>query len=114
MNPQRQRRYLTHILDAIQRIEDRTAAGQQAFTRDDVVQDAVIRRLETLADASGLLSQELRDRHPEIPWRQVADFRNRVAHGYLDVDLGLVWRVIAEDLPALRAVVEQELALLPE
>lgn len=80
------------------------------FLEDDVLQDAVIRRLETLADATGRLSTALRGRHPEMPWQAITDFRNRVAHGYLDVDLSLVWHVIEEDLTPLKAVIEQELA----
>jgi len=106
----REARYLRYIGDAIRRIEERTAGGRGVFLEDDVLQDAVIRRLETLADATGRLSTALRGRHPEMPWRAITDFRNRVAHGYLDVDLGLVWRVIEEDLTPLKSVIEQELA----
>jgi uncharacterized protein with HEPN domain len=61
------RGYLTYILDAIERIERRTAEGREFFMKDDVLQDAVIRRLETLSDAAGKLSDALRDRNPEIP-----------------------------------------------
>ncbi len=102
-------RYLTYIRDSIALVQQRTANGRERFFTDDVLQDAVIRRLETLADATQHLSPALKQRHPEIPWQIVADFRNRVAHGYLNIDLERVWDVIEVSLPPLQAVVEREL-----
>ena len=75
-----------------------------------MVQDAVVRRLETLAEATGHLSERLKARRPDIPWRAVYGFRNVAAHAYLDVELGDVWDVISHDLPRLRGVVDAELA----
>ncbi len=112
MSAERDSRYLAHILDAIHRIEQRTAGGHAAFFEDDVLQDAVIRRLETLADATQYLSAELKQRYPGIPWRQIIDFRNRVAHGYLNIDLERVWDVVEGDLPRLKVVAEAELGEL--
>jgi hypothetical protein len=74
-----------------------------------MVQDAVLRRMETLADAAARLSSELRDRHPEIPWRLISDFRNVLAHAYTDVRLEVVWQVIVRDLPPLARVVSEEI-----
>jgi len=105
----RELRYLTYIRDTIRTIEQHTASGPEAFLEDEVLQAAVIRWLETLADATRHLSTELKERQPGIPWTEVTNFRNRVAHGYLDIDLNLVWRVVEEDLPPLKVVVEQEL-----
>jgi len=76
---------------------------------DDLIQNATLYRVETLAEAAGKLPTDLRDRHPQIPWRDITDFRNRVTHGYLELDLDLVWRVIEIDLPALKRVAEHEL-----
>jgi len=55
------------------------------------------------------ISHALKARYPEIPWRQIADFRNALAHGYADILLDRVWRTIAADLPALRTVADDEL-----
>jgi uncharacterized protein with HEPN domain len=103
------RGYLTYILDAIERIERRTAVGREFFMKDDVLQDAVIRRLETLSDAAGKLSDALRERNPEIPWRAIAGFRNRVAHDYMRIEMDRVWEVVEVQLPELRRVIEKEL-----
>lgn len=104
--------YLTYIRDSIERVERWTASGRDAFLADEVLFEATLHRLETLADAVSQLSDPLKKRHPTIPWRAVTAFRNRLAHGYLTVDPGRVWEVIVDDLPRLRAVVEEELARL--
>ena len=110
MIDEREYRYLTYIREAITLIEARTRGGRQAFMQNVDAQDAVLWRLETLAEASGKLSQALKDRHPEIRWRAIYGFRNIAAHAYLELRLDRVWEIIELHLPALKAVVEQELA----
>jgi uncharacterized protein with HEPN domain len=105
----RQRRFLTYIRDAIRLIEQRTLEGRQAFIDDVDVQDAVLWRLQTLAEATNRLAPETKARHPEIRWRAIYGFRNVAAHGYLDLQIDRVWEIIEIHLPALKAVVEQEL-----
>ena len=83
--------------------------GREAFLQDVDVQDAVLWRLQTLAEATGRLSQAVKDRHPEIRWRAVYGFRNIAAHAYLDLRLDQVWEIIELHLPALKAVVDDEL-----
>jgi uncharacterized protein with HEPN domain len=65
--------------------------------------------METLADAASHLSDALKARHSQIAWRQIGDFRNVLAHGYTDIRLDRVWRVIVVELGRLKAVVEQVL-----
>ncbi len=74
-----------------------------------MVQDAVLRRLETLADAASRLPDDLKGRHPDIPWREVQSFRNVAAHDYTGIDLDIVWRIIVDDLPPLGSAVKEEL-----
>jgi uncharacterized protein with HEPN domain len=101
--------HLEYIRDSIQRIEEYTEGGSEdRFKRHPLVQDAVLRRLETLADASHKLPQALKDRHPEIRWHTVYAFRNVAAHAYTQIDLQRVWEIVCDHLPALgRAVVEE-------
>jgi uncharacterized protein with HEPN domain len=82
---------------------------RDALIADEVLFEAVLHRLETLSEAVLRLSRRLKQRHPEIPWRSIGDFRNRLAHGYLDVNPERVWDVITVDLPALKTVVHEEL-----
>ena len=110
MTDERQRRLLTYIRDAIHLIELRTLAGRQAFLDDVDIQDAVLWRLQTLAEATNRLSTEVKARHPDIRWRAIYGFRNIAAHGYLDLQIDRVWEIVEFHLPALRAVSDEELS----
>lgn len=101
--------YLAHILQAIE--VDRYTAGldQGAFLGNQMLQDAVIRNLEIIGEASNNILRhhpEWAAPHPELPLSFAYQMRNAVAHGYFKVDLEIVWRTIGHDLPALRARVE--------
>lgn len=101
--------YLTYIDESVGLLITYTSEGKPRFMSDVGNQDQVIRRLETIADATARLSDDLKARHPEIAWNQIRAFRNRMAHGYLDVDLERVWEAV-ELLPQLREAVLRELA----
>jgi uncharacterized protein with HEPN domain len=64
-------------------------------------QAAILHWLLVIGEAANRISLGLRERHPEVPWRQIIDFRNLVAHGYDQVRLEEVWRVVERDLPTL-------------
>ena len=87
--------------DCLDRIREYTNGEQVRFDASSLVQDAVIRNLQTLTESSQRLSDELKATEPRIPWRELAGFRNVIVHGYLGVDLGAVWLVVEQDLPAL-------------
>ena len=111
--------HLEYIVEAIQVVEEYLAgaAGTQnepLFFGEALRRDAVLRRMETLADAAGQLSEPLKERHPALPWRRISDFRNILAHAYTRVDLELVWRVIVVNVPPLKALAIEELARLSE
>lgn len=105
------RDYLAHILSAIERIERYTAElGEDEFLDDDLIQDAVIRNIEIIGEASNKIlraDQEFAERHSNIPWQIMYTMRNRVSHGYDTVDLELVWKTINEDLPRLHAQIDE-------
>ena len=109
MTSRRNRRYLEYIAASVELIERYTHQGRDAFLGDSKISDAVLHRLETLAEAARRLSDDLKARHPEIAWRDISDFRNLVAHAYFDVELPQVWEILLSDLPALKRAVEQEL-----
>jgi uncharacterized protein with HEPN domain len=74
--------YLRHVLECIRRIEEDVAGGREGFMVSHTVQDAVLRNLQTMAEATRRLSQAAKDRHPDIAWRTVAAFRNVLVHDY--------------------------------
>ena len=97
--------YLAHILECIQRIDANTAQGRDAFLASHTLQDAVLRNLQTMTEATQRLSENLKAQHPEIPWAQIAAFRNILVHNYLGIDLHVVWTVIQRDVPPLKQTV---------
>lgn len=107
-------RHLVYIRDAINLIERRTRRGKDLFLQDIDVQDAVLWRLETLAEATGKLSEGIKQRHPNVRWRAIYGFRNIAAHGYLELQIDRVWEIIEIHLPKLRDLVEDELRRLSD
>lgn len=101
------RAYLQHIRDAIDRITNYVAAGEQAFLSDSKTQDAVIRNLEIIGEAVKSLSVDLKNANADIPWKRIAGMRDQLIHGYFGVNIDLVWGVVANEIPALIARVEQ-------
>lgn len=97
-----ERVYLLHIRDAIDRILRYTGEGRDVFLGDSMIQDAVLRNLEILGEASKRVSEPLRKQAPEIPWREMAGMRDKLIHDYFGVDLSLVWDVVASELPNAR------------
>jgi uncharacterized protein with HEPN domain len=71
------------------------------FIASALVQSAVIRQLEVIGEAAKRLSPEFRSAHSHVPWRQVAGMRDRLIHGYDDIDLITVWEAAIRDVPHL-------------
>ena len=95
--------YVEHILDAIQQIEAYTeSADRQTFEENQMLQDATVRQIEIVGEASRQLSESFRRRTSDIPWRAIIGMRNRIAHDYLNIDLDIVWEVVQRDIPSLR------------
>jgi uncharacterized protein with HEPN domain len=105
--------YLHHILESIQRIESHVAAGRDAFFASDLLQDATLRNLQTMSEATQRLSDAVKAMRPQIPWRQIATFRNVLVHNYLGIDLEQIWIVIHRDISPLKQAVTDILSELP-
>ena len=98
--------------DCLDRILEYTNAERARFDASRLVQDAVIRNLQTLAESGQRLSSEIKGTEPHIPWRELAGFRNVIVHGYLGVDLEAIWLVVEQDLPGLSEAVSRMVTLL--
>ena len=102
--------YLIHINECIQRIEKYVGeGGRDAFMASDLLQDAIIRNLQTLAESATRVSDGLQEKHPEVDWLKIRGFRNVLVHDYLGVDLDRVWNILENDLPKLKAAIEKML-----
>lgn len=98
--------YLRHILDAIQKVESYVLVGRETFMSVSHWQDATIRQLEIIGEATKRLSQGLRSRYDEVPWRRISGLRDVLIHDYMGVDLAAVWQITQRDLPTLKERVQ--------
>ena len=98
---------LSDINEAAQRIVTYTAGmTYDAFLGDTKTQDAVIRNLEIIGEATKNLSGELRTKYPDLPWKGMAGVRDRLIHDYFGVNLDIVWQIITAELPEVAVNVE--------
>lgn len=94
--------YLEHIKDAINQINKYSKdIDHDGFIKSRLVQDATIRQLEIIGEATKNLSEDFRNKYKNIPWRNIAGMRDKLIHGYMGVDLEDVWKTIKEDIPTL-------------
>ncbi|MFZ4658512.1 MAG: DUF86 domain-containing protein [Caldilineaceae bacterium] len=92
--------YLQHIYDATTRIAHYLGDTERdEFYADLILQDAIVRQLQIIGEATRILPKAFKQKHPEIPWEQIIGMRNRIIHEYFRVDLEIVWEVIQNDLP---------------
>jgi uncharacterized protein with HEPN domain len=93
---------LSHILEAARKATSFTKGRRRSdLDTDEMLPLALLRLLEVMGEAAGDLSGSFCQAHPAIPWRQMAGMRNRLIHGYFDVDLDLVWQTVTAELPPL-------------
>jgi uncharacterized protein with HEPN domain len=99
---------LKHMLEAAQKAimftQDRS---RHVLDSDEVLALAVVRLLEIIGEASKNISDSIKSKYPAVPWKQIAGTRDRLMHGYFDVDLDIVWEIITSDLPPLSDSLEQ-------
>ena len=98
---------LAEILAAISGIESAVAGKTfEDFQREWLLKRGVERGLEIISEATRHIPQELRDRRPQVPWREIGAMGNVLRHEYHKVADAIVWRVVTDELPRLRAAIE--------
>jgi uncharacterized protein with HEPN domain len=88
-------------------------------TRDDLantrlLQLGLVRLVEIIGEAAARVSNDMQARHTSIPWEDVVGMRNKLIHGYDQVDLGVLWDTVIDDLPPLTRELETVLSVEPE
>jgi len=107
----RDRDAIVDILEAARLILEYTAErNYEDYASDQRTKDAVLRRFEIIGEAAKRVSSDLRSQCPNVRWREMANMRNRVIHGYDTVDQKIVWLTIQQDLPFLCEQMEAILA----
>lgn len=93
------------------------AGGKGTLFADENKTDALCWNLYQIADATGKISTPVKDWHPEVPWREVANFRNFMAHAYEGIDRDRMWEEIQRgditDLSRKLAAIATEIVAAP-
>ena len=93
------------------RVEDLSARGGRAlFDQDFAIQNAVVRELEVIGEAAAQISDDFWAKYQELPKKEMIGMRNRLIHGYAEVDLGRIWDTATSDIPKLKQQIEKILA----
>lgn len=106
--------YIQDIFDSIEKIEDyveKINSNKENFLFDEMIQDAVIRRLEVIGEATKKLEKDFKLEYPNIPWKSMAGMRDVLIHDYGDIDIELVWEVISVNIPDLKLQLEENFPL---
>jgi uncharacterized protein with HEPN domain len=95
--------YIKDILQSILQIESFVEGLRyEEFLKDDKTASAVIRKLEIIGEAAKQVPTRMRQKHPELPWTEMARMRDKLIHGYFGVDHEIVWKVVKERLPEVK------------
>jgi len=95
--------FIKHILDSINAIEK----FSEGLTKEKLVanrlkQSAIVREIEVIGEAVKSISENLRDKHNEVEWKEIAGTRDKMNHHYFGVDYGIVWNIVQINLPRLK------------
>jgi uncharacterized protein with HEPN domain len=101
------------MMEAIDEVIDTTPATRTAFDADKLVRSHVLRQIQIIGEAAWRLSVDLKERHPEVPWKLMAGMRHALVHGYFEIDWNEVYVTARRDIPALKPLVRAMLRSLP-
>ncbi|MFH1717780.1 MAG: HepT-like ribonuclease domain-containing protein [Planctomycetota bacterium] len=102
------RLYLIHISECIERIESYVGqTDKQEFMDSTLLQDAIIRNLQVLAESTQRLSDKMKESESGVDFFEIAGFRNVLVHDYLGIEIERVWNILEKDMPALKSAVKR-------
>ncbi|RJQ17025.1 DUF86 domain-containing protein [Candidatus Woesearchaeota archaeon] len=97
--------YIKHIAEAIKKIEE-YAKNKTQFQQNTMIQDATIRQIEIIGEATKKISQKTKQKY-NLPWKDIAGMRDKLIHEYFGVDIAAVWKTVENDLPILKKEIEK-------
>lgn len=101
------RLFIEDILDSIEKVEEFTAnMGYEDFMKDDKTKSAVVMKLGIIGEASKNIPKNIRQKHKELPWSDMAKMRDKIIHWYFGINYQIVWNVIKERLPEIKPTIQ--------
>jgi len=99
--------FLNHILESIKNIEEYSQGlTKEKLTKNIKIQDAIIRRIEIIGEATKNLPKEILKKYEQVEWNKVIRTRDKLIHGYFGVDLDIVWKIVKKDMPKLKEQIQ--------
>jgi uncharacterized protein with HEPN domain len=99
--------YLGHMLDTARKVRSRVeGTARSEYDGDEDLRIVVAHLVQMIGEAASQVSAPTRERHPEIPWKQITGIRHRIVHDYMHVDYDILWEVATGDLPRLIELLE--------
>lgn len=99
--------FIKDMLECIERIEEFTGdMNFKEFLADDKTKSAVVRKLEIIGEAAKNIPKNIRQKHKELPWSDMAKMRDKIAHFYFGIDYEIVWEVIKRRLPEIKPIIQ--------
>ena len=95
--------YLEHIMDSLNKIIEYTKGlDEKEFLSNELIKDGVIRNFEVIGEATKNISDDFRQKYPDIPWKKMAGMRDKLIHDYMGIDYWKVWDTVIYDIPSLK------------
>ena len=105
------RNILIYIKDILENMENALNfvgnLSYEEFSKDKKINYAVVRCIEIIGEAAKNIPEDVRNKYPEIPWKEMAGMRDKVIHFYFDVDFKKVWLVVQRDIPQLKPLLQK-------
>ena len=95
--------FIKHILESIDKIEAFSKnLSKKTLSKNELKQYAIIRAIEVIGESVKNLPDSLKNKYPNIPWKEIAGTRDKMIHHYFGVDLNIVWDIISKEIPKLK------------
>jgi len=100
--------FVKHIRDSIDKISLYTQnISQDTFINNTMIQDAVLRQIEVIGEASRNISEDFMEKYQDVPWKRMIGMRNKVIHDYFGVNLSIVWSAVKNEIPPLKSFIDK-------
>lgn len=107
--------YLNDIIDAIEKAEAFSSdMSMDEFLADDKTLYATVRAIEIIGEASKNVPERVRQRYPDLPWRQMSGMRDKLIHAYFGVDATVIWKTVKEDIPPIKNALHRVIKETPD